>query len=151
MSDVLKALESIETRLMVIEALLRAKSGGGASASGANKVASDRNLDGQYGNPTVKFDPKDWNGSSYKRMAFSECSPEFLDVYAEALQYFADHPKAGREDKAKYDDMDAARARGWAKRIRAGWEPDAQPDGFATSNGALAPTGGYTNDDDIPF
>lgn len=145
-------LKDIQTRLVVIEALLRAKSGGSAGASSSLKVASDKNLDGQYGDPTVKFDPQRWDGASHSRLPFSQCDPAFLDMYAEALQYFADNPKAGREDKAKYDDMDAARARGWAKRIRAGWKPAAQSAGFGASNGAAADDFGYGGDDDqIPF
>jgi hypothetical protein len=27
-------------------------------------VASDRDLDGKYGNPVLKFNPRDWNGPS---------------------------------------------------------------------------------------
>lgn len=127
------------------------------SGSASGDIASDQDLDGQYGNPAVRFELKEkyWPGDSFVGYTFSECPPEYLDAtarYLDACVYMAN--KSGDEEaikKATYKAKDAARARGWAKRIRAGWEPAAQPDGFATSNGALAPTGGYSNDDDIPF
>lgn len=81
-------------------------------------IASAADLDGQHGNPTVRFDPRAWKGSSFKGRTYSECDPEFLETLAESLDYSAGHPKPGKEQYAKNDARDAARARGWAERLR---------------------------------
>lgn len=88
-------------------------------------VAPDTDLDGRYGDPVVNFVPRDWEGENYKGSKFSQCDPEFLDLLAKALDWFAE--KAERENAmtqsgkpvARYKRADAARARGWAARIRA--------------------------------
>lgn len=90
------------------------------------EIASDRELDGRYGDPVVKFMPRDWTGPSYKNRAMSECPRELLDMLAETFDYFAQ--KAAETDErtdagkpvADFKRKDAARARGWAKRIREG-------------------------------
>lgn len=88
-------------------------------------IASDKDLDGKYGNPVVKFKPRDWTGPSYVGKRFSECPAELLDMLAETFDYFAKQA----EDKderyngkpvAPYKRADAARARGWALRVRSG-------------------------------
>ena len=90
-------------------------------------VASDRDLDSQYGDPEVKArDPRDWTGPTMKGKRFSECPADYLDMVAERLDYFtSQNPGVTEEDqkKIKYQRLDASRARGWAKRIRAGWKP----------------------------
>lgn len=96
------------------------------TASAPKAVASDKELDSKYGNPVVKFMPRDWTGPSYKNRTMSECPPELLDLLAETLDYFARQAeeKDERTDKGKpvaeFKRADAARARGWAKRIRDG-------------------------------
>jgi hypothetical protein len=96
----------------------------GPTASGV--VATDRDLDGKYGNPAVKFNPRDWTGASCKGRPFSACPPEFLDLLAETFDYFARVADEKQEmtDNGKpvgdYKRQDAARARGWAVRIRSG-------------------------------
>lgn len=97
-----------------------------AAAKAPKAIADDRDLDSQYGNPQVRFDPRDWSGSRCKGKRMSECPPEFLDMYADAKEFFGQ--KAEKEGKvtdknkpvAPYEYKDAARARGWAKRIREG-------------------------------
>lgn len=88
------------------------------------------NLDGPYGDPVVRHEKvRDWNGDSMKGRHFSECPPEFLDVLAPMLDYFASNTDVSTEDgakKQKFDLMNASRARAWAKRLRDGWKP-AQP------------------------
>lgn len=92
-------------------------------------AADDRDLDSQYGNPEVKFNPRDWTGLSFKGRRMSECEPTFLLMLADTLDYFAD--KAEETDErttsgkpvAPYKRKDAARARGWAKRIQDGKVP----------------------------
>lgn len=85
--------------------------------------ASDKDLDSPKGNPSVKMDPRDWSGPRCKNKKYSECPPDFLDVYAKTLLYFSEHPKEGKEKYAEYDRIDAGRARSWARRLRSGWAP----------------------------
>lgn len=115
--EILKALARIEGKLDAVLGVARA-----VSSPGGHDVAPDSDLDGQYGDPQVKFSPKRWTGDNYKGSSFSACPPDFLDALAEALQWSSEHPKAGKEKYAAYDARDASRARGWAKRIRAGWQ-----------------------------
>lgn len=118
--EILKTLARLEGK---IDKLMAGGNGG------AIRVADDADLDGEHGDPEVKFSPKRWTGTDYKRARFSVCSPEFLDAYAEALQWSSEHPKAGKEQYASYDERDAARARGWAKRLRANPPPAADAAG----------------------
>lgn len=126
--DVIGLLRSIDATLKELLALSKTKMAGRASASAptasAPSVASARDLDGKYGDPEVKFNPRDWSGTSYLGCHFSECDPIFLDLLAGAFDYFGD--KAERDGEttssgkpvAHYKRLDAARARGWAKRLR---------------------------------
>jgi hypothetical protein len=86
--------------------------------------ASDAELDDpKWGNPVVKFMPRDWTGGDMTGKTYSECPPEFLDVLAERMAWSAANPKEGKEKYAEYDRKNAARARSWARRLRAGWRP----------------------------
>lgn len=94
------------------------------------EVADDRELDSQYGDPVVKFTPRDWTGDDYRDRRFSECPPDFLEMVANAFDYFAkkaeeaDEKTSTGKPVAVYKRKDAARARGWAKRKREqGWKP----------------------------
>lgn len=95
-------------------------------ATAPKPIASDRELDGRYGNPQVKFNPRDWSGPSCKGRRMSECPADFLDVLASTFDWFAEQAdqKGELTDKGKkvseFKRADAARARGWAKRIRDG-------------------------------
>lgn len=126
-AEALNVLRSIDRKLdtligLVTQAARQAK---GATSS-VGTVASDKDLDGQYGNPVVRFDPRDWVGPSFKGCHMSECPPDYLDLYANAKDYFGqkaeDEGKTTAKGKpvASYERADAARARGWAKRIREG-------------------------------
>lgn len=92
-------------------------------------IASDRDLDGQYGDPVVRFMPRDWTGPSMKGRRFSQCEPDFLEMLAETLDYFGQQSDAngektnGGKPLGDYKRQDAARARGWAKRQRDGSMP----------------------------
>ena len=84
---------------------------------------SDADLDKPRGNIKVGFDPRNWRGPSHKGKRASDCSPEFLEAYAESLTWMAEHPKTdpdGAVDlkKSSYNRLDAARARSWARRLR---------------------------------
>lgn len=77
-------------------------------------------LDSQHGDPVVKAkDPRDWAGDSMQARKFSECPPEYLDLLAARYDYFAEREADAK--KKKYNQLDAARARGWAARLRNGW------------------------------
>lgn len=131
-------LRSIDASLKA----LVARGGVAAEQAGAT-VASDRDLDSQYGDPEVKAkDPRDWTGAPMRGRKFSQCPPEYLDMVAERLDYFCSQNTGATEEdqkKLKYQRLDAARARGWAKRIRAGWKP---------ANAATAPD---WDDTSVPF
>jgi uncharacterized membrane protein YgcG len=92
-------------------------------------IAPDWKLDGEKGDPEVRFDPKIWRGESYKGQRFSDASPEYLDVLAESFDWMADNPKEGKEKYAGRDRETASLARGWAERKRGGWKPPANRGG----------------------
>lgn len=155
--DVIGALKSIDASLKA----LCAHFGIGAkpTATAQTAVASDADLDGQYGNPEIKAkDPRDWTGPPMKGKRFSECPAAYLDLVADRLDYFAEREeetvtdetattddRKGAKKKAHYNRKDAGRARGWAARIREGYTPPAQPEGFPSD--APPPL----DDSDIPF
>lgn len=129
--NALVMLASIDATLKAMLALAQQRTAQ-ARALQPKTVASDRDLDGTYGNPTLKFMPRDWTGPSFKGRHFSECPPDLLDLAAETFEYFATQAEAKNEqtDKGKpvagYKRADAARARGWAKRMRDGRHPTPQ-------------------------
>lgn len=85
-------------------------------------VAPDSDLDSQYGDERIKFDPRDWKGSSMKGATMSECPPEYLESLATSFDWFArKNADNGDSKKAGYDKRSAARARGWARRKLDGW------------------------------
>jgi hypothetical protein len=95
------------------------------AAAAPKAVASDRELDGTHGDPVLRFTVRDWTGPSYKGRRFSECPADLLDLVASSLDYFAQQAEQKNEQYkgkpiAPYKRSDAARARGWAARIRAG-------------------------------
>jgi hypothetical protein len=123
---VIALLEELVTVNKAILQALGANAAPARSAAAAGEVASDRDLDSQYGNPEIRKDPKRWQGATMKGRKFSECPPEYLDVLAEFYDWQAEQAEAKREvtsankPVAPYRRKDAARARGWAARIRAG-------------------------------
>jgi hypothetical protein len=80
---------------------------------------ADDELDRPKGDIKIHFDPNGWRGPSCKGRRASECTPEFLEAYAGALQSMAERPKPGDDPKRPvYNRLDAARARSWARRLR---------------------------------
>lgn len=125
MNEAVELLRSIDKTLKDLLALSQRRVA--ASAAAAPAVAPDRDLDGQWGNPTVtQKDPRDWTGPSMKGRRFSECPAEYLDMIADRFDYFAQKADESGErltngkPAAEYKRKDAARARGWAKRVREG-------------------------------
>lgn len=119
-TDELALLKSIDTTLKAILALAQ------AMTPKKIEIADARDLDSKYGDPSVKFDPRDWSGESCKGLTMSQCPPKFLDMLAETFDYFAGKAEETNEmyngkPVAPYKRKDAARARGWAARLRSGW------------------------------
>lgn len=151
--DVLAVLRSIDARLAQLVAAL--------VANAPKPVASDRDLDGQYGSPPAPKMPRDWTGPDYKGTPLSQCPAELLEMLAEMYDYFAGKAEAANEMTASgkpvavYKRADAARARGWAKRKREGWQspaavaPKVDPFG-QVGDGFGSPAKDMTADD-IPF
>lgn len=123
--DALRVLQSIDATLKAMLALAQQRTAQ-ARATAPKPVATDRDLDGKYGDPEIKFNPRDWTGPSCKGRRMSECPPEFLDMVAVTFDYFAQKAEENNERTnsgkpvAEYKRSDAARARGWAKRMREG-------------------------------
>ena len=123
--DALDVLRSIDATLKAMLALAQQRTAQ-VRAALPKPVASDRDLDGKFGDPVLKFMPRDWTGASFKNCHLSECPPDLLDMVAETFEYFASQAEAKNEHTAtgkpvaNYKRSDAARARGWAKRMRDG-------------------------------
>ena len=112
---VLKRLEGKVDRLLLAEMLREIPA-----------VADDALLEEKGGDPQSKIAMRKWVGKDYKGKRFSECSPEYLDKLADTLMWMAHNPREGVADAlkfARFNALDAGRARGWAKRLRAGWKP----------------------------
>lgn len=155
--DVYNVLLSIDRG---IKQLLTQRGGGSASSAApagtpvlaSVAIADDKDLDSQYGDETIRFEPRDWSGVAVKGSRMSECPPEFLDMLADTYDYFArknaesNAMTTGGKPKAEYDRRSAARARGWAARLRSGWQAPAFT--FDANTG-----GGFADnaDDGIPF
>lgn len=146
-------LAAIESKLDKVLKATLSQSGG--------EVADDRDLDSEWGDPVIKFDLRetDWQGASMEGKRFSQCPVEWLDAKAKSDASYAEYlrgPKKGTDEdlkKATYREKDAARARGWAKRLRSGWRPvgAARPQGAPPraptvtnpTGYGTAPSGGY--------
>ncbi len=137
-----------------------APAGNGATRQAA--IANDADLDGERGDPQVKFDPKRWNGESFKGAHYSECPPEYLAELASFLEWSASKPLPGKEKYAAYDARDAGLARAWIKRMTSGTVATPQrvrestafhPGGAGLSDTRdPGPTDfGGADDDSIPF
>lgn len=108
-------LEDVMVELKAIRALLEK----GARSPNTPQVVD---IDGKYGNPTVRRDPPKWTGESYKDHPYSECPPDYLRQLAGFLTWQADKDEQKVDDEkavkyAGYKRTDAARARAWADRI----------------------------------
>ncbi|MEZ4404902.1 MAG: hypothetical protein R3A52_00210 [Polyangiales bacterium] len=127
MSNIEDQLDRIERKLDTLLAALKSQPmGGGSRASAANNNGGgdiDIDIDGPRGDPEVRFMPKRWSGADFKGRKFSECDPEFLDMLADAYEWFAqrdDEQNAVDKNgapKSKWSRLDAGRARAWANRL----------------------------------
>lgn len=113
--DALPLLRSIDASLKTLVAVLRPKN---------PDAAAEADLDGPYGDPLVRFDPRDWHGDSCKGVKFSACPSDFLDLLAKSYDYFATKNEKDNKLDTKgrpqhvWDRKSAALARGWAERNR---------------------------------
>jgi hypothetical protein len=103
---------------------------------GALLVALAPKVDEPQGDPVIKAkSPKDWCGDDMAGRKMSECPPAYLDMVAARADHFAQkNADAGDATKAGYDRRDAARARAWAAKLRAGYVPPT-PDRVDESQG----------------
>lgn len=132
MNNEFEALVAIYQKMDVLIGLAR--------AAAPKPIASDAELDGQYGDPEIRFNPKAWTGSPIKGLRMSACPPAALDILADSFEWMADKNEAekkvstGGKPIAPMNRNDAARARGWARRLRNGFKPTTASDGAAFSD-----------------
>lgn len=113
--ETIDLLKSIDASLKTLVALSKSKK------RAEVVTASDKDLDSPHGNPEIKAkDPRDWTGPSMNGKRMSECPATYLDLLADRYDFFA--TKEQDEKKQHYAKLDAARARGWAVRVRAGYK-----------------------------
>lgn len=147
--DVIDVLRSIDGHLQRMAAMLTQIMN---AIPKQTLVANDADLDSQWGDPIVRAkDPRDWSKESQIGKPFSECPPEYLDLVAARLDYFAERAEAEGtltstgKPVAPYNRRDAARARGWAARLRNGWKaPEQSETGFPSD-------ANWTDTDDVAF
>lgn len=150
--ETIALLTSIDSTLKAMLSLAQKRTAR-VEASQPKPIAPDRDLDGQHGDPLIKMkDPRDWTGEPMKGRRFSQCPPEYLDLLADRFDYFAQKAEETNEQYnnkpvAPMKRKDAARARGWAKRMR-----DGKHDWQAASGhtGDQATTDDWTPDDATP-
>lgn len=148
----MKTIDDVYAIAVEIRDMLR---GGARPTAAGGEIASAADLDSERGNPTIRKDPRDWKGQSYVGRRYSDATPDYLDMLAALKEWQAkrDDDAGARGEKTpsgyprdgKFARLDAARARGWAQRLRNGWQ-----------RSAAAPVGDVPADDfggadDIPF
>lgn len=161
LADMGTRVDGLERRIVTLEANARAR--GGTAAAAAPAVATSYQLDAQWGDPVVRENPRTWTGRSMVGNKFSECPPEYLDQLALRFDWLAkrdreeNHVDAKGRPRAPMRDKDAALARGWAARIRAGWSKmrQGQKDGLREIERDMAevenPKEEFVDEEDIPF
>lgn len=131
MKLILTKLDTLErTLLQLLNAQTTQSAKTSATDTSRPALASEAEMDGQWGDPLIRSkDPKGWQGDSMMGLTLSACPPEYLDLWAERQDYFArqaderdEKDKKGRP-ASHWKRKDAALARGWAARKRAGWTP----------------------------
>ena len=92
----LALLRSIDASL---KALVARQAPATATPAAGAGVASDRDLDGPYGDPEIKAKaPRDWTGPEMTGRRMSECPAEYLDLLAERFDYFAEKNAASADE-----------------------------------------------------
>ena len=108
LNDVMALLKKLDTK---VDSLLK---------SAPPVVATESQMFGPYGDKKINFMPKSYKGDgSYKGMKMSECPSDFLDSYAETLEFMSNNPKEGADPKyEKYNRIDGSLARAWSRHNR---------------------------------
>lgn len=170
MSNIEDRLDRIERKLDALLAATKAPGSGARPPSAGGTGDIDADIDGPRGDPEVRFMPKRWTGADCKGQKFSACEPEFLDMLADAYEWFAQRDDESNAldkngaPKSKWSRLDASRARAWSARLReqgGDSAPRARPAAPANGRRAPAPSmssgrsmndfGGGGDNDDIPF
>lgn len=152
----LALVRAIRSDLDRLEETLTGQPVAARPAQGATPPADDADLDGPYGNPEIKFDPKRWSGQSFVGCRFSDCPPDYLETLAGYLDWQARVADEKNEmlnngkPKSHYKRLDAARARGWARRnaSKSTGRPAAARPRPTTMNDPDMPS---IDGDDLPF
>jgi hypothetical protein len=141
-------LKSIDAKLGHLITLMQ--------AAKPKRIASDAELDGQWGAPEVKMLPKNWKGDQgYLGRRLCDCPVGLLDMLSEMYDYFADRAEAKNEMRNgkpawTWDRSMAEKARGWAKRIREGQYTPPDIDATTTSSSGDSMAGWY-DDPNAPW
>ncbi len=143
-------MKTFEDRIAAVEAELAVVKATVAAIS-ANKVAPplpDVDIHGPHGDPEIRKDPPRWDGDSCVGLRYSECPCDYLDSLAGFLEWKAAKNDAdpAKEKYARYDRLDAARAKKWSALKR----DEAKRYG-TTGHGASAKHTAPRDDDEIPF
>lgn len=108
------------------------------------RIATDQEMSRFKTDQKVRFNPTHWPGEPRKGLALIQCEPNFLEAYADQIEYFATKAKekvaAGTaDDNAKRDaqwgELNAAQYRRLAADMRAGKVQQAAPPPPAYSGG----------------
>lgn len=173
MSDaaIWQEIGALKARLEALEKRPAGQASNGGGSAGGASVASDYDLDSDYGNPVIKKDPRDWPGPSFAGCRMSECSPDYLDRIASLYDWMANKDDergakgeayTNKKGETKPVDgglrrKDASRARGWAARARNGQAAPAPAQRSTLANTGPAPApqddygSGSFDDSEIPF
>jgi hypothetical protein len=139
LQNIATRLERVEQRLSTMEGVTTAGAPAGApilGGSGDTMIADDADLDSQWGNPEIRKDPPRWTGASFVGARYSDTTPEYLENLASFLDWKARESDKKNElanngkPRSAYLRKDAARARGWRKRLlerKNGGRPAARP------------------------
>jgi hypothetical protein len=151
--------KSLEERVAALEAAVFAR--GGSRSTGP--AGSDIDTSDPKQDVAIRKDPtaKYWTGRGYVGRKLSECPADYLLAFArykEACAYMAEKNTPDDETKmkyARYDKLDARRAKAFAARAEAS-QPRPTPPSSAPQSGGSS--GDYASDfadscadDEIPF
>jgi len=117
-----------------------------AMENASGLFVDEASLDLPGGDPIVKFEPRSWRGGGhFVERKYSECSPEFLECLALAVQTETaprDPERLAKWERFRQSNLtNASRARSWARRIRARGPVENRP-AADPQQPATRPTGG---------